>query len=91
MKAFVAFDAKTGAIRHVHYEATMEGEARKVDREEVLDPQALGRGEQALDASDLEILEVDTDELQAGRSIDVELFVDPERRTLAQRERPKAG
>jgi hypothetical protein len=89
MKAFVAFDAKTGAIRHVHYEATLEGEERKVDRGEVFDAEALGRGEEALDAGDLEILEVDPDELHAGRSIDIEVFVDRERRTLAQRKRPK--
>jgi hypothetical protein len=90
MKAFVVFDAKTGAIRHVHYETTMEGEERKVDPREVLDTQALGRGDEALDAGGLEVLEVDVDELQAGRGIEVELFVDPERRSLATRDRPKA-
>jgi len=90
MKAFVVFDTKTGDIWHVHHEATMEGEERKVEREEVLD-NAIGRGEEGPDVNDLEILELDGDELQAGRRLDVELFVDPERRTLAQRERPKAA
>lgn len=89
MKAFVVFDAKTGAIRHVHYEATMEGEEREVDHEEVLDNHAIGRGEEAFDATDLEILELDADELREGRRLDVELFVDPERRTLAERDRPR--
>jgi hypothetical protein len=90
MKAFVVYDAKTGAIEHVHYEVTMEGEEREVDRKGVLEIYARDRGEEALDTSELEILEVDADELQAGRSIDVDLFVDPERRTVAERDRPKA-
>jgi hypothetical protein len=91
MQAFVVYDGKTGDIRHVHVEATLEGEPRRLDREELIESYVLARAEEKLDAGGLDVLELPFDELQRALGSERDLYVDTERRALAEREQREQG
>lgn len=90
MQAFVVYNGKTGAISHIHVEATAEGEPRRLEASELVETYVLERAEEELDPGELDVLEVRYQELEAVSTSEVDLYIDTEKRALAQRERPKA-
>ena len=85
MKAYVIFNKSTGEILHAHTEVTLEGEPRQVDTNELIENLVVARREK-IDRSTLDVLEVEEERIQGGQSGGVELWVDPEKRTLVERE-----
>jgi hypothetical protein len=71
---------------NVHVEATLEGEPRRLERDELIESYVLPRAEEKIGPAELDVLEV-AYELQVGRSGDVDLYIDTERRALAERDR----
>lgn len=85
MQAFVVYRVHTGEIEHVHIEATLEGEPRRLEARELIETYVLPRSEAEIDPGDLDVLEVPYEKLQLGRSGDIELCVDTDRRVLGER------
>jgi hypothetical protein len=90
MKAYLIFNRSNGEILHAHTEATLEGEPRRVEGDELIETLVLARSE-GMDRRDLDALEVEEAEIQAGKSGGVKLLVDPKKRTLVEREANPSG
>jgi hypothetical protein len=87
VSAWVVFHKETGQILLAHTEATLEGEPRVIDRDELIEQYLAARAEEKVDPGELDVLELSEEELWAEVGTQAEFRVDPKSRTLTRHDR----